>query len=54
MSIDKISKELGYKPPFNFTDGLSDLKIWVGSIGGVEEYISNPDDKVWKGKLFSY
>lgn len=54
MSIDKISKDLGYKSPYNFTDGLRDLKIWIESIGGIEEYISNPNDKVWRGKTFSY
>ncbi|OHA62720.1 MAG: hypothetical protein A3E07_01260 [Candidatus Wildermuthbacteria bacterium RIFCSPHIGHO2_12_FULL_45_9] len=54
LSIEKIKRDLHYDPPYDFNNGIQDIKLWVDSIGGRKEYISNPNEKVWQGKLFTY
>lgn len=52
LSLDKIISELKYRPPYTYEDGFKDLKIWIDTIGGLKNYITNRD--CWKGDLITY
>lgn len=53
LSLGKITAELKYNPPYVDEDGFRDLKIWIDSIGGIKQYMENPND-CWGGKLITY
>jgi nucleoside-diphosphate-sugar epimerase len=53
LSLEKIVSDLKYDPPFNYQAGVTDLKIWIDTQGGLANYISNPINS-WNGKLFTY
>lgn len=53
LSLEKITLELKYRPPFTNRDGFKDLKIWIDSIGGLANYLSSPID-CWNGQLITY
>jgi len=40
-SIDKARLELNYEPKIDLYNGLSNLKLWIEKIGGIENLISN-------------
>lgn len=54
LSIENLSKDLGYKPKLNINEGFKDLANWVESIGGLSVYLKRYRSLTWDGKLFSY
>lgn len=53
LSLEKICSELKYNSPYSDKDGFKDLSEWIGSIGGIKNYTSQPVD-CWNGKTFTY